>query len=415
MLRFVATPLLVASLLWLASPVRAQTEADYILQLDVVSEGFDKKTCWVHPRAGILPAGTPGAPDDRPAVVLTMNKLELTGSDVFHAINSLHTEDLGATWTRPIPHETMGRVRVDDHTEHSICDVVPGWHAASGKLLAIGQTVWYRDNKVMKVRPRHVAYSVYDPVARTWSPRTNMELPDEPRFKHGGAGSAQRVDLENGDILLPIYYKVAEADRHQVTVVRAGFDGETLRYIEHGDELSAEGVRGLYEPSLTRFGGRFYLTLRSDEAGWVTSGTDGLHYDPPRKWTFDDGSDLGNYNTQQHWVTHTGGLYLVYTRRGANNDHVFRHRAPLFMAKVDPERLCVIRSTEQILVPDKGARLGNFGVVDVSPHETWVTTAEWMQTKEPDPFDWRVPMKYGSNNRVYVARIKWHKPNELVK
>ena len=70
--------------------------------------------------------------------------------------------------------------------------------------------------------------------------------------------------------------------------------------------------------------------------------------------------------------------------------------------------------TERVLVPEKGARLGNFGVVDVSPNETWVTTAEWMQTKGPDPHDWRIPMSYGSNNRVYGARIKWKAPNKLV-
>ena len=45
-------------------------------------------------------------------------------------------------------------------------------------------------------------------------------------------------------------------------------------------------------------------------------------------WTFDDGSELGNYNTQQHWVTHSDGLFLVYTRRGADNDDIARHRAP---------------------------------------------------------------------------------------
>ena len=29
-------------------------------------------------------------------------------------------------------------------------------------------------------------------------------------------------------------------------------------------------------------------------AGYVTSGTDGLHYDKPKKWTFDYGANLGN-------------------------------------------------------------------------------------------------------------------------
>lgn len=37
----------------------------YRVQLDVVSEGFDGKTCWFHPRAGAIPGPTP-------IVVLTM-------------------------------------------------------------------------------------------------------------------------------------------------------------------------------------------------------------------------------------------------------------------------------------------------------------------------------------------------------
>ena len=117
-------------------------------------------------------------------------------------------------------------------------------------------------------------------------------------------------------------------------------------------------------------------------------------------------AELGNYNTQQHWVTHSEGLFLVYTRRGLNNDHVFRHRAPLVMAQVDPERLCVLRETEQVLVPERGARLGNFGVTNVTPEETWVTVAEWMQPRGCE--------KYGSDGSVYVARIRWERPNRLL-
>jgi len=387
---------------------------DFQIQLDVLSSGFDKKTCWVHPRAGTLPAGTPGAPASVPAVVLTMNKLLLTGSDVYYAINDMRTDDLGKTWSSPSPHkEALGRWDNGDGTTRSICDFWPAWHAKTGKLLGIGHTVWYTaDNKLLKPRPRHTSYSVYDPVRRTWSVRKNLAMPDEPKFKNAGAGSSQRYDLPNGDILLPLYFKDPNnAGPGSSTVVRARFDGENLTYLEHGDELTVPEPRGLGEPSITRFHGRFYLTLRNDVAGYVTSGPDGLHFDKPKKWTFDDGSDLGNYNTQQHWVTHGDDLYLVYTRRGANNDHVMRHRAPLFIARVDPERLCVFRSTERILVPEHGARLGNFGVVDVTPIETWVTVAEWMQTTRPDPFDYTVPMKYGANNRVYAARILWAKPD----
>ena len=114
---------------------------------------------------------------------------------------------------------------------------------------------------------------------------------------------------------------------------------------------------------------------------------------------------MGNYNTQQRWVVHSDGLFLVYTRRGANNDHVFRHRAPLFIGQVDPERLCVIRSSERILAPERGARLGNFGVTPVNRQQTWVTVAECMSPPGVE--------KYGSDGSVYVARLNWQKPNRL--
>ena len=217
---------------------------------------------------------------------------------------------------------------------------------------------------------------------------------------------AQRVDLPNGDILLPIYFKPLEDRCYSATVLRCRFDGTTLGYVEHGDELPYDVPRGFCEPSLTKFGDRFFLTLRNDVTGHVASGPDGLHFEKPRPWTFDDGSDLGSYNTQQHWVTHSDGLFLVYTRRDPRYNHIFRHRAPLWIARVDPQRLCVVRSTERVIVPQRGTRIGNFGVADVSPRETWVVTTEWMQ---PDGVQ-----KHGSDNSIFVAKIRWSRPNRLV-
>ena len=116
--------------------------------------------------------------------------------------------------------------------------------------------------------------------------------------------------------------------------------------------------------------------------------------------------------TQQHWVTHPQALFLVYTRKGADNDHVFRHRAPLFIARVDPDKLQVIRTTEQVLVPEKGARLGNFGVTRFSENETWVTVTEWMQTTGPKHHDPDKLISYGADNRIWVAKLKWKNGSE---
>ncbi|KAA5542168.1 hypothetical protein FYK55_15280 [Roseiconus nitratireducens] len=395
-------------------------ELSYTIDRTVAHQGFDGQKCWVHARAGAIPPGMPGNATETPRVILTMQKLLLTGSDVFYALHQTRSDDGGNTWSDPVQLDPFVRqtfsgkgnpptgasiapdlLQPGDQT--TVCDFTPKWHAASQRLLGTGQTVWYRDNHVMKVRPRGVAYSVYEPGRERWRDWKTLELPDEPKFRSAGSGSVQRVDLLGGDVLLPIYFKRPESTQYSVTVCRCRFDGRDLYYLRHGTELSVPVKRGLYEPSLTHFRGRYYLTMRNDDHGYVSVSDDGLHFDPPRRWTFDDGSDLGNYNTQQHWVTHRDGLYLVYTRRGADNDHVFRHRAPLFMARVDPDTLQVRRSTEQVLVPERGARLGNFGVVDVSPEETWVTVTEWMQPAGVE--------KYGSDNRVHVARLRWSKPN----
>jgi lysophospholipase L1-like esterase len=366
----------------------------------VVSKGYDGKTCWVHPRAGALPGATP-------SVVLTMQKLLLTGSDVFYALNDTRSDDLGATWSRIREHgETLQRRNEPNGVEVGPCDFTPKFHAKSGKLLGIGHNVRYRDNKVIHDRQRETVWSVYDEKARIWSTWATLPMPDEPQFFCAGAGSVQRFDLESGYILLPIYFKAEKDKYYRVTVLRCSFDGSTLQYQEHGTELALESGRGVYEPSLTRCAGKFYLTLRNDTSAYLAVSDDGLRFGPIQPWKFDDGSDLGNYNTQQHWVAHRDRLYLVYNRKGAHNDHVIRHRAPLFMAEVDQKTLAVKRSTESVLVPERGARLGNFAVTEVSEKETWVTVAEWMQTYPP-VFIMRPDNAFGADNTVWAARILW--------
>jgi D-alanyl-D-alanine dipeptidase len=383
----------------------------FTIERTVAGRGFDGQSCWVHARAGAIPDG---GGNGGPLVVMTTQKLLLSGSDVFYALNELQTGDLGSTWTKPQRRESFARKTIDARTEMTVCDFTPKWHAATGKLLGTGHTVWYRDNKVMKVRPRATAYSVFDVQTKEWSKWQELGLPDEPRFKNCGAGSVQRYDLPGGDILLPVYLKSPEKTQYSVSVLRCRFDGSELTYVEQGNELTIDVKRGLYEPSITKFGDLFFLTMRNDDHGYVATSQDGLQFDEPRRWTFDDGADLGNYNTQQHWVTHSDGLFLVYTRKGASNDHVFRHRAPLFIAQVDPQRVVIVRNTEQILVPERGARLGNFGVVDISPSESWVTATEWMQTWGPN-YVMPVDNKYGADNSIHVAKLKWHKPNRLVR
>ncbi len=397
------------------TPSAEKEEADavsvnYEITLETVSRGYDRRTCWVHARAGVIP------PD---RAVLTAQKLRLSGSDIFYVIHSAFSADLGRSWS-PFVEQPAFAPRVQpDGSYFYVSDFWPKWQAWAGVLLGTGHTPLYREDRLVEsFYPRRPAWSVYDPDQGLWKPWQFLEIPNDP-FYNSGAGCAQRVDRPNGDIFLPIYF-TPESERARggkrrssVSVLRCRYENDRLTCLEIGNRLTVPEPRGLGEPSLAYFGERFYLTLRNDLRGYVSQSADGLHFAPPRPWRFDDGAELGSYNTQQHWLVHSHGLFLVYTRRGANNDHVFRHRAPLFMARVDPERLCVLRETERIVVPERGARLGNFGVAAASAEESWVVVAEWMQTTPPRPFDSTVCERYGSDNSVFLARIRWNRPNAL--
>jgi hypothetical protein len=387
----------------------AAAPLDYTIELTRARQGFDRsrdKFCWAQARAGVIPPRVANHNAGKPGALITLQQLWLKGSDVYSGLFQMDYDPASGNWTDPRPCPNLAKHEHGDGVSVSLCDFTPKWHATTGRLLGTGHTAWYRGKHLMPNRPREVGYSVYDAQHNTWSQWQTLELPERPEFENAGAGCTQRVDLPGGDVLLPIYFKRRGTRQLSATVVRCRFDGRKLTYVEHGDVLTVPVRRGFAEPSLTRFDGRYYLTLRNDEHGYVTSGPDGLRFEEPKKWTFDDGKLLGSYNTQQHWATHSDGLFLVYTRRGADNDHVFRHRAPLFIGRVDPQRLCVMRDTERIVVPERGTRIGNFGVVDYSPEETWVTTCEWMQPAGVE--------RYGSDNSVYVAKIRWNRPNRCV-
>ncbi len=371
----------------------------YDIHLESATKLFTDSHSWAHPRAGAIPANSPGNPSALPVVVMTLQTIWLKGSDIFSDLYVMRTEDMGKHWTEPAQDPAFQRKTLPNQQEEVVSDFTPAWHAASGKLLGTGHTVIYEGVHIPNIRNRSVSYAFYDAEDRRWSDWRKLVMPDLPHFTNAGAGSTQRYDLPNGDILLPIYFKMPEGTQFYTTVLRCRVDGEELRYVEHGNALTVPVMRGLYEPSVTCCKGRYYLTMRNDIQGYVALSRDGMHYSEPTPWLWDDGSDLGNYNTQQHWITHGDRLFLVYTRRGADNDHVFRHRAPLFIAEVDQDNLRVIRASERILMPNRGARLGNFAITHVTPNEVWVTDSEWMQPRGCE--------QYGSDGSVWVSKIKF--------
>lgn len=358
-------------------------------------------------RAAAIPgngtsAGTP------PRVIVTAQQIEKQGSHGYRDLFVLETTDNGRTWSAPKSIDSLKRKKMPEGYDFVIGDVCPQWHAKTQTVLANGKTFGFQGGVKEDRSLERVSYATYSPRKDEWSGLNILKLPDTDHegktMLEANAGCHQRVDLPNGDILLPVRYRKDPKTRQYTTIItRCTYDGQTLKYIEHGTEMTIPRNRGLYEPSITSFGGRFFVTMRADHSAFVARSSDGLNYEPVVEWTFDDGKVLGSYNAQQHWITHNNELYLAYTRRGANNDHVFRNRAPLFIARVDPDKLHVIRATEQILMPEEGADIAaGFAPVDVSPTETWVISSEWALPKD----------RASGPNRILMARIVWAQPQQ---
>ncbi len=363
--------------------------------------GRDREWDWWQARTAFVPASG-GGKGRQSMWITTMSETGRGGVHNFHDIYQAVSRDEGKTWSVPAVIPSLKRARQADGYEVCAGDFWPTYHAGSGKVIATGKTFNFEGGTKENRRRERVSYAVMNPADGSWGPLRFLEMPEKDHRGHvimaANAGNTQRVDLPNGEILLPVRY-MADPGKFNYTsvVVRCRFDGERMAYVEHGTELNIPRDRGLYEPSLTRHGEWFYLTLRADHSGYVTRSRDGLVFEQIREWTFDDGKPLGNYNTQQHWVRIGEGLFLLYTRRGAGNDHVFRHRAPLFIGQVDPDRLCVIRRTERILLPEQGATLGNSGVCQISDHESWITCGEGLL---------RLGKRKDGLNKVHVVRVR---------
>ncbi len=356
---------------------------------------------WSQSRAALIP-GTP------PRVVITTQQNEKRGAHGYRDVFVTETTDGAKTWSAPKRIEALARAAGADGKERVMGDICPRWHADTGVLLATGKTFGFRtDAKDTEAKDdrslERVAYAVHVPQEDQWTAMQQMAMPEKDhagnKILEPNAGCNDRFDLPNGDILLPVRYRANPKTRQYTTIVtRCTFDGKTLTYREHGSELTNEGKRGLYEPSVTGHGGKYYLTMRADESAFVSVSDDGLNYTPPVEWMYDDGRVLGSHNTQQHWITHGDTLWLIYTRSGAGNDHVFRHRAPIFIGQVDPQKLCVLRATEQVLMPETGVDLGGgYGALNVSADETWVISTEMAFPKGRED----------EANRVLMARIIW--------
>jgi hypothetical protein len=349
----------------------------------------------------------------------------ISGSDHFGPVHWATSTDLGKTWSEFKPAPPLGWEKIntisatggkafdknqwDTSWNEGVCDVTPEYHRKTGSVLALGHNVYYQDKKGFN-RDQPARWPIYAVWQNgEWGPRKKLVW-DDPRGSYIYSNNCgQRVMLDDGDVLMSFTFGVKDKPR-DVCGVLCSFDGSDLVIKKTGPALSNAKGRGLLEPSITRFQNRIYLTIRAeDNRGYVAVSDDGLNYAPQQAWAWEDGTPLDMSTTQQHWLTHSDALFLVYTRKDSTNVNVTRWRAPLWVAQVDTKSLRLIRSTERIVLPlvgdgvndaKKVAFMGNFGICNASADESWVTDGSWC------PWD-------ASKGELQLARVKWAKKNAL--
>ncbi len=360
----------------------------------VIQEGFDGVRCFVHTRSAVY----------ENKILMTSQLMQVVGSDCFECIQANYSADGGRSWSGFVKSDCFAE-RYHDGMRTVCSDMTPLYHKKTGKFIVTGHTVDYDADSIYPVdavrRARDVSYAVFDESTGKFNEAKYVKKP-HPRFADYGSGCSQCLELENGDILIPIAFRepiLGGKEASRVSVMRCSFDGEVLECKEMGRDLMVtDEPRGIGEASIIFSRGRYYLTIRGDTYGYVSESEDGLNFTDPKKWCWENGEIVPTYNTQSHWLTLGDKLYLVYTRRDGKNDHVFRHRAPLYCAEVNRESLTLIRDSEFAVVPERGARLGNFGVCQIDEDTALVTASEWMQPAGCE--------KYGSNNAVWLSEVK---------
>lgn len=339
-----------------------------------------------------------------PAVsVWTRGRLAMTlqafrgASDTYGPVCWSVSADRGESWSEPVEIPALGIRRIDGQTCEGVADVRPFFHAPTGKIIAIGCNTYYRDNRCnCGELPQDPVYAVLSEDG-TWSRRRTLENPFLPAgCRNFRVACTQLAALPDGDLLIPFYLAEPGTGNHFMAgTMRCGFDGVGLRVKASGNLLTNDVHRGMIEPSVVSTSGGYYLTVRAEDGhGYLAFSADGLNWESPVPWRWEDGEPLTMSSTQQHWGSLSGRFYLFYTRRDAANGEVMRWRAPLYRAEFDPERRCLLRATEQVVFPLEFHRgqpnlMGNFHVAALVPGELLVSDAPlWRGLNGKDEIKW---------------------------
>ncbi len=350
----------------------------FVVTTQLVREGAPAGSRWTIPRATAI--GTNAS-----ELLMTLSKLSTTGTDVYRGLGFTTSHDGGATWAlltelpyvaHPLREGIMGMFGA----------MLPVFHPPTGKVLILGNCVGYTGYGTSSVKLtalRFPAYAVYDPATHKWSADYTVLTGEADANTTSGFPWIQ----PDGTLLWPC---------NGGRVLKAAFDGEKLTILARSPQIEGLGkqAKNTGEYHLTKIGDRFYLAMRCPDQNRIAVSGDGQSFEPAVELRWDDGSLVPSIATQMRWVRQQGRLYLVYTRADPSSKGIFRNRAPLWMAELDPANLRLKKSTEVIAVPISPGRddLGNFGTTFVNDELSLVTTSEFGRTRT-------------SNSRVYVSRV----------
>ena len=366
------------------------------IENEVILNGRGNNQCWLDAAAAVVP---PDGVGQMPKVIV--ESMQLVGNDIGPR-HYLWTKDLGRTWLPPFESLRVTKKRLRDDV-FEMPWLRPYYHRQTHTLMAFGHTCFVIDDRplddnrfkceCLQWEARHesnMGYTVWRHEREDFDDWEIVALPEG--WPHVVLYPVQTHELPDGSILCPFQVHL-EDWCYKAGTVRLTFDGRHLRCAEMSNLLGDESKSGgLCEPSIVECSGRFLLTLRSeygvpenshDGRMYHAISDDGLHWTGLAPWRWDDGSVVETEQTQQHWLKHGDAVFLTYTRKNDHSNGVFRSRAPLWIARVDLDGVTLIRDTEQVLVPEIGARMSNWCVANVTDDQVWVIVDEWLQQRVP--------------------------------
>ncbi len=362
---------------------------------------------YFHPAISPIPEG----------LLMTLQTFNGAGDTYGPPLYAISTDDC-ASWTQAEVIPPLDMVELAEDVYEGVADIRPFYHEKTNTTIVIGCTTSYGPKKLIEMdKDLHPEKYYQKPVyairdsSGNYSERQNFFHPFFKDNKNWRIACPQIAILENGDVILPIYYADPSEDReYSCCTMLCSFDGKTLKEKKVGAAVEVEAKYAV-EPSIVRFKDKFYMTIRAtDDHGYMATSNDGINWDKATPWKWDDSEDILLKSTQQHWMLLDDKIYLVYTRPTEDNADVRWSRAPLFFAEFAPSKKCLIKSTEEIAVPvmrkDGTAYLmGNFHVANISKERAIISDAPiWFEiTKEAFVEDDYIS---AYNNKVSIVKVK---------